>query len=54
MEINEALETSLLHLNYAILTLEDNGRIDEARALYDAYITIRDTLIKERVKDNGK
>lgn len=54
MTINEALEITLINLNYAILTYEDKGEIDEANRLYDAYLTIRDALIKERVKSNGK
>lgn len=41
-DIKEALDKTLTYLNYVILKLEDNGKVDEAKSLYNAYIDIKE------------
>ena len=43
LEINEALDLTLIYLNYTVLSLEDNGKVDEAKGLYTAYKSIKET-----------
>ncbi len=46
IDVKDALEKTLTYLNYVILTLEDNGQVDEAKGLYKAYTDIRETADK--------